>query len=359
MLGPTSAINAFFMDASIGYILGNASEFWFSLARWGGLPMLAVFPVLVSALLAQAALKFPEWRTVRLSLIGAGTVFILFLSLSVAAGYAAEHGRGIATAWGSTEELIVVAGMTDFPAKLEPDPEMLAARTEIVFEMARQFSEYDIQPDVIILPETIGSRIDMDGYARITELLPKGTLIVYSKYAPYDDRTIAQLRAHTIGGDTSVIDKQLIMPYGEYPPYHFLAPLWIFNRDLYDAVRRYREYDGGTTTVLGEAHGVPIGVRACSEIFSPQLYRTLAQNGAGLLAQSSSIKIFEGAPLLESTMRSAARIRAVENGLPLVQAFNGGSSQVFDCRGKEIHPTLVADTFKVYSIPRSAVCAGY
>ena len=180
-------------------------------------------------------------------------------------------------------------------------------------------------------------------------------LLVHSKYGTGMPRT-AQTYSHVIGADTSVTDKQFIMPYGEYPPYHFLALVKLLSPAIYANIHAHREYVTGTREEMGQAHGVRVGVRLCSEIYAPQLFHSLANKGAGVLVQSSSIKLFEGTPVLQWTMRSAARIRAVENGLPLVQVMNGAPSSAFDCTGRELMPVYESDNFKVYEIKRADAC---
>jgi apolipoprotein N-acyltransferase len=357
VLGPTSTINAFLQTASIGYIFANpVSEFWMALARWGGLPLLSVFPVVFNLFIALAVLSRPERRTTHRHVLCAAAVVAIFIISSFATGAVAERARGMTPAWKDTERLTVVVGMTNFPAQLIPTTEVLNARNAVIFDIAAELKQRGIQPDVFIVPETVGGDIDANEYRRISSHLPNASLVVHGEYeeAPVQ---LAFIRSHVIGGDTYITDKQFIMPYGEYPPYHFLAALKLFSPELYATVRENREYRGGTREEMGSTQGVPIGVRACSEVYSPQLYKSLAESGAGLLAQTSSIKIFEGSPYLEWTMRLAARMRAVENGLPIVQSFNAGDPHAFDCQGRELQPDLVTDTFKVFTIARTDACA--
>ncbi len=355
-LGPTSTVQAFSQVASVGYALGHASNpVWIALARFGDTPLLSAFPVLVSSCLALALCFRRDRRRFVFALVGAGSVFVVFLGSSALALHTAELSRGMTLAWGTTDSLIFVVGKTDFPAQYVQTPDVLVARNDIVYTVAKELRAKDISPDVVIMPETVGNWLDDDNYTRISKLFPEEMLLVHSKYGYGNPRT-AQTYSHVIGGDTFVTDKQFLMPYGEYPPYHFLVLLKTLSPAIYANILAHREYVSGTREEMGHAQGVRIGVRLCSEIYASQLFHSLAKNGAGVLVQSSSIQLFEGTPVLQWTMRSAARIRAVENGLPLVQVMNGAPSSAFDCTGKELSPLLTTTNFDVYEIARTDVC---
>ncbi|TSC86222.1 MAG: hypothetical protein G01um10148_728 [Parcubacteria group bacterium Gr01-1014_8] len=362
MLGAESGLDIGFSLGSVGYAFGNASsEFWIALARWGGVALLSLFPILLAASLSFAiAACIRKKNGVRRYLLLSGAILFVFLGSSAAASFAAERARGSTSAWKDTPKLTIVMAQTNFPAQLTLSTEENAERTDVVFDIAETLKRLAIKPDALILPEGIGSRIDLSNYAAISELLPDKTLLVHGKYEHRIGKpSVVQVRSHVIGGGTEVTDKQFIIPYGEYPPYHLQLPLKYLNYRLYAALKKNREYVGGNNVALGSAAKIPVGVRMCSEIFSSRLYKDLtATHGAGILVHSSSIAMFHDSNFIQREMRSAARIRAVENRVPLVQAMNGARGTAFDCRGKELIPEFSSALFNVYSISREASCVG-
>lgn len=356
MMGPGSDFHAGFLGGSIGYALGHAAnEFWFSLARWGGIASLSIFPVLFSAALGAVFAASPNDR--RPYAIIAGLTAALFLALSLGAARDAELSRGVSPAWGGAERVTLALAQTFIPARLTESEKETAERTEVALEIARSLRARGISPDALILPESIGTRIHRDSYTRISELLSPGTLLLHAHYDGQNEivRNVS-MWAHTIGGETRVTDKRHVFPYGEYAPHHFAYPLQWFSPILHRTVVAKRSYRSGTLTELGSARGVPIGARMCVEIFYSGLYRELRERQAGILVHAASIAMFHGSDLLEGQMRAAARIRATENGLPLVQAINGGKARAYDCRGRELYPDIASDLYAVYTIPRTAVC---
>ena len=289
-LGPTSTINSFFDIGSLGYAFGNAgNEFWIALARWGGVPLLSVFPVFFGAYSALVLSSYKEGRT----LYTAATVLtlIVFLFGNALASSAAERARGIADSWEDANALIVAALRSDFPASLIPDRNEMKKRTDFLFETTTALQELHIEPDVVLLPEGTGLSLDTSGYAKVSAALPEDTLVLHSKYVQEEPgrAKVPQIWSRVIGGGTYVTDKQFIVPFGEYPPYLFSLPLKYLNRSLYENIMENRGYVGGQSASLGKARGVAVGARACSEAFSSSLYRELAEEqDAGLLTHMSS-----------------------------------------------------------------------
>jgi apolipoprotein N-acyltransferase len=356
MLGAASDINAHFTLASIGYAFASAqSEFWIASARWGGVPLLSFFVALFSTSVAQGLLSKKNMVSRFANL---GFVITSFVCISTGATYAAYHA-GASDVWRTVpEHLTVVAAQTSIEAEFAESEESLETRAAVIDAVRKELKAQDIRPDVLIFPEGIGGTLRAVDYASFADVLPTGSLLIHSSYPPdADGLKRVQTHARIIGGSTYVTEKQFLMPYGEYPPYYFAALLRLFAPETYRKVMEHRQYVAGTGTLLGNTRGVPVGVRVCSEIFSPLLYRTLATtHAAGLLVHTSSIGIFQKSSILSLQMRNAARIRAVENGLPIVQAMNMGSATAFDCRGKELLPVSESDIFKVYEVPQDSAC---
>jgi apolipoprotein N-acyltransferase len=200
MLGSTSTLNSYFTLASLGYAFAGAeSEFWISLARWGGVPLLTVVPILIAAFSVSATIAGLKTERGRYFATSGIIVLILFLFGSTLAGSAAERMRGQPEFWDDQASLVIVAAQTHFPSRLQQSASEINRRSEIVVQIAESLRENRILPDVLVLPEGVGIHIDADAYQNISKYLPAGSLIIHGKYAQRPkDPSIVQIRAHRI-----------------------------------------------------------------------------------------------------------------------------------------------------------------
>ncbi|HEY4523879.1 MAG TPA: apolipoprotein N-acyltransferase [Candidatus Paceibacterota bacterium] len=76
-----------------------------------------------------------------------------------------------------------------------------------------------------------------------------------------------------------------------------------------------------------------IGVISCSEEFIPAFSRRLKREGASFLIVSGSVDDFKSAAVYKEALR-AARFRAMENNIFVVQAMKSGISAIIDPRGR-------------------------
>lgn len=131
-------------------------------------------------------------------------------------------------------------------------------------------------------------------------------------------------------------DKQFLIPAGEAMPYIFMAAFKLFGQSsAVDTNNASREVSKGPEMARAyQMNSQTIGSMACSGAISPELYRALVQDGAGLLTNSASLSIFEKAPTYHQQAEQMARFISVANARPYAQATDGSISYILDSNGK-------------------------
>lgn len=121
-------------------------------------------------------------------------------------------------------------------------------------------------------------------------------------------------------------DKQILLPLGEYLPYEWMRPL----------TKSYGIFDffshGVGTKIFGRK--VPFSVSICYEETFPSIMHAARAKGAELFVNLTNDNYYPDSTLHEQHF-SHARLRAVENGIPLVRACNAGITAVVDHFGQK------------------------
>lgn len=84
--------------------------------------------------------------------------------------------------------------------------------------------------------------------------------------------------------------------------------------------RESKNFDAGDQAVLAHVDGIELGMSICYDVRFPQLYGTLRQAGAQVLAVPAAFTV----PTGEAHWESLLRARAIETGCFLVAAAQGG-----------------------------------
>lgn len=120
-------------------------------------------------------------------------------------------------------------------------------------------------------------------------------------------------------------DKQVLLPLAEYLPFNFLRSLG----------KRYGIYDffsrGKESKVFGEK--IIFSPSICYEETFPAVMREGRLKGAQLFVNVTNDNYFPRSNLHYQHLYHA-RLRAVENGVPLLRACNSGVSAAIDCFGR-------------------------
>lgn len=151
-------------------------------------------------------------------------------------------------------------------------------------------------------------------------------------------------------GVVATYDKTRLVPFGEYLPLRGLLGWLTGATDAADEDR----HRGRHVTVLRQAPG-NVGPLVCFESAFPDMARTLARRGAGLVVVQSATSTFQGSWAPEQHA-SLAALRAAEAGLPVVHATLSGQTRAFDAHGRSLGRPLGTDESAtvVYRVPLSS-----
>lgn len=134
-------------------------------------------------------------------------------------------------------------------------------------------------------------------------------------------------------------DKQVLLPLAEYLPFTFLKPL-AKSYGIHDFFSR-----GTGSKVFSQKF--PFSVAICYEETFPEIMREARERGAKFFINISNDNYYPGTSLHEQHFYHA-RVRAVENGVPLVRACNSGVTAAVNSFGETLKrleakaPTLKA-----------------
>ncbi len=126
-------------------------------------------------------------------------------------------------------------------------------------------------------------------------------------------------------------EKQILAPIAEYIP---LKNWSRFARFLAKQYGIYGSFDPGKEGKIFNSH-VPIGISICLEETFSNLIRALRLKGAEVLVSVSNDAYFPNTKLSLQHFHHG-RIRAVENGVPLLRSTNSGVTGGVDCFGRPL-----------------------
>lgn len=140
-------------------------------------------------------------------------------------------------------------------------------------------------------------------------------------------------------------DKQILLPMAEEIPMNFVKPL-AEQYGLFDSFQRGK----GPVLINDGSHIIAPSV-CYEDTFSP-LMRENVRAGATLLANVTNDGWYPNSKLADYHFE-LARLRAVENGTPLIRSCNFGVSGAFDAFGR----TVAAHSFQTMTLPVEAFVA--
>ena len=132
------------------------------------------------------------------------------------------------------------------------------------------------------------------------------------------------------GDDQQRYEKQVLVPLSEYLPFAFLENI----------VARYGIHDffdhGKKSKVLGLSH--PLSISICYEECFPHIMREGRKEGAHFFLNVTNDAYFPETSLPEQHFQHG-RLRAIENGVPLLRSCNSGVSAAVDSLGRTLGRT--------------------
>src|SRR3989338_6336902 len=137
--------------------------------------------------------------------------------------------------------------------------------------------------------------------------------------------------------------KEIFFPMSEYVPSIF--------KKIYSLPKGISHYAAGKNQVLSLSSGVKIGIISCSEEFVPELARRAKKSGADILVITGSNDDFLSSTAFVETQR-AARFRALENNVYVLQVLKSGVSSIIDPYGRVLKSLgMNEEGILIYDIP--------
>lgn len=151
--------------------------------------------------------------------------------------------------------------------------------------------------------------------------------------------------------------KQVLVPVSEYIPLRNWKKLRKFIAEQYGI---YSSFDAGKD---GKIFHIPqpIGISICLEETFSRLIRDLRVKGAEVLVTIGNDAWFPRSKLAEQHLEHG-RIRAVENGVPIIRSYNMGISAGIDAFGQivsKVHPKKAGVDVLILSLPLKAYATPY
>ena len=253
--------------------------------------------------------------------------------------------------------LIVTIVQPNLPQREKWRPDLRDRHIEKTFKMTALGLQYAPDTDLIIWPETaIPALIDEGpGFAeRLAAALPAGD----SGHPPYlltgaIRRDIGHARTRYFNsvmlwsGDGLLLarsDKHHLVPFGEYLPFQsFLETI-----GLQQLTRLRGGYAAGPPAARLSAARLPLlAPLICYEAVFPRHARGGERPAAFVNLTNDG---WFGTSFGPYQHLAQARLRAIEQGVPLLRAANTGMSAAFDARGRQLDRLPLAET-AVFSLP--------
>jgi apolipoprotein N-acyltransferase len=216
-------------------------------------------------------------------------------------------------------------------ANIEQTMKWDAAQQSEILHLYRTLSHTETdgkKPDIVVWPETaLPFAVDAraEGFEWIQEMLPDGVSLVTGVIRAEGDRLTNALMALDTEGRAAFYDKRQLVPFGEFVPLRSVLP-------LERLVPGPRDFDrGAAKQSLVTVGNVPkLQAMVCYESIFP--WAAEHEERARWLVTVTNDAWF-GRSIGPYQHLAMGRVRAVEQGLPLVRAANTGISAVIDGHG--------------------------
>jgi apolipoprotein N-acyltransferase len=241
---------------------------------------------------------------------------------------------------------------------LKWDADQTAHNYQILLELSA--TPTDTTPDLVIWPETaspymldtnLGQRL-----RAVAALAPHGHLMAGSNRATFDPITgelkelwNSLLTINQRGQIIDIYDKHHLVPFGEYAPLRAWLPVEKITQGSLDFSRGH-----GARTVTSLADIPPFSPLICYEAIFSSAVTARGQRPEWLLNITNDAWYGDSAGPYQHA--AIARVRAIEEGLPMVRVANTGISFMADAYGRmrvqtSLNAAAVKDTLLPASLP--------
>jgi len=280
----------------------------------------------LSALLAWlAAAAVESWSRRRLR-----PVAVVLL----AAGVVTAWGYAVRPVSGAPIDAVVVQGNIEQELKWTPD---MGRKTLMIYEDLTRQTLVDGKSDLIVWPETaIPYYFEQDGahqswLRNINTQMQAPIIFGAPAFRNQDGRRALFNRAY-VAVDGKLIDhydKSHLVPFGEYVP---LERLFFFVDKMVTGIGNFQPGGGRHPVSTGM---LDAGVFICYESVYPGEVREFVAAGSEVLVQLTNDGWF-GPTAAPHQHLAMSRLRALENGVPLLRAANTGISAIVRADGQMI-----------------------
>lgn len=316
-LGPGSYVNANLAYGYVGLSLANF-DFVLSLARFGGVYSLTFLTAFASTL----AYGFLRNKNENKKLLIMGS-FLLFAVLLFSNFY------NFFIKLPTRNEANVIALNTVFPAASLSSEEGVRYKSETVLKAVKVALSYS--PDYIVLPEDSRLTLSFDSRQSALEYLleisadPKTVLVDTSRYQINEQSVVLRAFIYDLGEEeVYVIDKQFLVPQGEYVPYLYKLIVSVFGgKRLVDKMEQNQNYIPGPYKSSADSNvGLP-GVLFCYGSVSGRGVSSLPNlNKIPFVAHPISHAWFHQPILLWHQQDTMLKVQAIWNQKHIVSAGN-------------------------------------
>lgn len=256
----------------------------------------------------------------------AGAVALALLALGIGWGYQRAQDAPHEFVQGVTLRLV--------QANIQQHHKWNPARQ---FEGMRMHAELTESPGIenithVIWPETAVPYLMHDQStltARLGELLRPGQYLITGTLRGEDERVTNSIAMLDTKGDiVGQYDKAKLVPFGEFLPLRWLIP-----DALETPVGMADLAPGSGPQTLNWPNLPPVSPLICYEVIFPGYVNSGARPGWLLSVTNDAWFGTSSAPYQHLAM---ARMRAVEQGLPMVRVANTGITAVYDAYGREV-----------------------
>lgn len=350
-LGPGSLFEPHFSIVFLGYILAP-SEILLQFARLGGVYMLSFVLVVSNVALYHLFLTISqrELQFKKTSVVAVFLLFLIFASTPLGVLFPIKEN--------DAETLSVAVLNTYFPATLSFSKEEDVRRIEQGKQFISKISSEAENTDIIIFPEdsrfltSLMARNELRPFAEASFFGKEKLIIDSGRVETPDGKTYFRVFYYTTQKDSlQISEKRFLVPGGEYMPYVYRSLFKIFGQgNTLSKIDKNRAYAKGGQKGVGTFKNITFGSLFCSELLSPSLYASLVgQHGADILVNVSSQSWFHGSRVLYRQTKNVAKVRAVENNRPLIQASNGTPSFVIDRYGRLVAESAWGNSSVLYA----------